>query len=83
MSVADAQREAQIANGHWQGGWHDATGASGDSDLVIAIDGASRTAKATVSFGGKLFETAVPTVTYDIDLLSLGYRLGDAKPHLP
>jgi hypothetical protein len=70
MSVADAQREAQVANGHWQGGWHDATGASGDSDLVIAIDGASRTAKATVSFGGKLFGAAVPTVTYDIDLLS-------------
>src|SRR5665213_1826548 len=54
MSAADAQREAQIANGHWQSGWHDATGASGDSDLVIAIDGASRTAKATVSFGGEL-----------------------------
>src|SRR6185437_12004314 len=70
MSVADAQREAQVANGHWQGGWHDATGASGDSDIVIAIDGASRTAKATVSFGGKLLGAAVPTVTYDIDLLS-------------
>ncbi len=70
MSVADAQREAQVANGHWQGGWHDATGASGDSDVVIAIDGASRTAKATVSFGGKLLGSAVPTVTYDIDLLS-------------
>jgi hypothetical protein len=70
MSVADAQREAQIANGHWQGGWHDATGASGDSDLVIAIDSASRTAKVTLSFGGKLFGTVVPTVTYDIDLLS-------------
>jgi hypothetical protein len=70
MSVADAQREAQVANGHWQGGWHDATGASGDSDLVIAIDGASRTAKATVSFDGLLFGTAVQTVTYDIDLLS-------------
>ncbi len=70
MSVADAQREAQIANGHWQGGWHDATGASGDSDIVIAIDGASRTARATASFGGKLLGNAVPTVTYDIDLLS-------------
>ena len=70
MSVADAQREAQVANGHWQGGWHDATGASGDSDIVIAIDGASRTAKATASFGGKLFGAAIPTVTYDIDLLS-------------
>ena len=70
MSVADAQREAQVANGHWQGGWHDATGASGDSDIVIAIDGASRTAKATVSFGGKLLGAAVPTITYDIDLLS-------------
>ena len=70
MSVADAQREAQVANGHWQGGWHDATGASGDSDLVIAIDGPSRTAKATVSFGDKLFGAAIPTVTYDIDLLS-------------
>ena len=70
MSVEDAQREAKVANGHWQGGWHDATGASGDSDIVIAIDGASRTAKATVSFGGKLLGTAVPTVTYDIDLLS-------------
>ena len=45
MSVADAQREAQVANGHWQGGWHDATGASGDSDIVIAIDGASRPPK--------------------------------------
>lgn len=70
MSVDDAQREAKVANGHWQGAWHDATGASGDSDLLIAIDGASRTAKATVSFGGKLFGTALPTVTYDIDLLS-------------
>jgi len=70
MSVADAQREAQIANGHWQGGWHDATGAGGDSDVVIAIDGASRTAKASVSFGGKLFGAAMPSVTYDIDLLS-------------
>ena len=70
MSVADAQREAQVANGHWQGGWHDATGASGDSDLVIAIDGASRTAKATVSFGDKLLGTAMPSITYDIDLLS-------------
>jgi hypothetical protein len=70
MSVADAQREAQIANGHWQGGWHDATGASGDSDLVIAIDGASRTAKVTASFDGKFLGAAVPTVTYDIDLLS-------------
>ncbi len=70
MSVVDAQREAQVANGHWQGGWHDATGASGDSDVVIAIDGASRTAKATVSFGGKLFGAAIPTITYDIDLLS-------------
>jgi hypothetical protein len=70
MSVANAQREAQVANGHWQGGWHDATGASGDSDVVIAIDGARRTAKATVSFGGKLLGAAVPTVTYDIDLLS-------------
>jgi hypothetical protein len=70
MSIADAQREAQVANGHWQGGWHDATGASGDSDIVIAIDGPSRTARATVSFGGKLLGAAVPTVTYDIDLLS-------------
>ena len=70
MTVADAQREAQVANGHWQGGWHDATGASGDSDVVIAIDGASRTATATVSFGGKLFGAAIPPVTYDIDLLS-------------
>jgi len=70
MSVADAQREAEVANGHWQGGWHDATGASGDSDVVIAIDAASRTAKATVSFGGKLLGAAVPTITYDIDLLS-------------
>jgi hypothetical protein len=70
MSVADAQREAQVANGHWQGGWHDATGASGDSDIVIAIDGASRSAKATASFGGKILGAAVPTVTYDIDLLS-------------
>jgi hypothetical protein len=70
ITVADAQREAQVANGHWQGGWHDATGASGDSDVVIAIDGASRRATATVSFGGKLFGTAVPPVTYDIDLLS-------------
>ena len=70
MSVADAQREAQVANGHWQGGWHDATGASGDSDIVIAIDGASRTAKATASFEGKVIGAAVPTVTYDIDLLS-------------
>ena len=32
ISVAEAQREAQTAGGHWQGGWHDATGASGDSD---------------------------------------------------
>ncbi|HEY3925900.1 MAG TPA: hypothetical protein VGL75_15160 [Acidothermaceae bacterium] len=70
MSVADAQREAQVANGHWQGGWHDATGASGDSDIVIAIDAASRTAKATVSFDGKVLGAAVPTTTYDIDLLS-------------
>jgi len=70
MSVVDAQREAQVANGHWQGGWHDATGASGDSDVVIAIDGPSRTAKATVSFGGKLFGAELPAVTYDIDLLS-------------
>jgi hypothetical protein len=70
ISVAEAQREAQTAGGHWQGGWHDATGASGDSDLIIAIDGASRTAKVTVSFGGKPFGAAIPTVTYDIDLLS-------------
>jgi hypothetical protein len=70
ISVAEAEREAQTADGHWQGGWHDATGASGDSDLIIAIDGASRTAKVTVSFGGKLFGAAVPTETYDIDLLS-------------
>jgi hypothetical protein len=70
ISVAEAQREALTADGHWQGGWHDATGASGDSDLIIAIDGASRTAKVTVSFGGKLFGAAMPTETYDIDLLS-------------
>jgi hypothetical protein len=70
ISVAEAQREAQTADGHWQGGWHDATGASGDSDLIIAIDGASRTAKVTVSFGGKLFGAPIPTETYDIDLLS-------------
>jgi hypothetical protein len=70
ISVAEAQREAQTADGHWQGGWHDATGASGDSDLIVAIDGATRTAKVTVSFGGKLFGAAIPTVTYDIDLLS-------------
>jgi hypothetical protein len=70
MSVSDAQREALVANGHWQGGWHDSTGASGDSDITIAIDAASRSAKATASFGGKVLGAAVPTVTYDIDLLS-------------
>ncbi|HTC70649.1 MAG TPA: hypothetical protein VK662_13855 [Acidothermaceae bacterium] len=70
ISVAEAEREEQTADGHWQGGWHDATGASGDSDLIIAIDGASRTAKVTVSFGGKPFGAAIPAVTYDIDLLS-------------
>jgi hypothetical protein len=70
MTVDDARREAAIANGHWQGGWRDATGASGDSDVMIAIDGASRTAKASVSFGGKPFGASIAPVTYDIDLLS-------------
>jgi hypothetical protein len=75
MSVAGAQEKAQVADGHWQGGWHDATGASGDSDVVIAVNAESRTATASVSFGGALFGAALPSVTYDIDLLS--FKLSD------
>ena len=70
VSASDAQRLASRSNGHWQGGWHDSTGKAGTSDLVISLDASSRKAKASLTFGGDLLGSPVPTTTYEIDLLS-------------
>lgn len=70
VSTSDAQRFATQSNGHWQGGWHDSTGAAGGSDIVVSFDTKRRTVRARVAFDGDLLGSPVPAETYEIDLLS-------------
>ena len=66
----DAQRVAQLANGHWQGRWLDSAGHSGTNDVTISIDSTKRTARAELSFTGPLLGSAIASQVYEVDLLS-------------
>jgi hypothetical protein len=70
ISVADAQRIGTVADGGWIGGWHDDSGASGTTDVSVAIDAGSRTARATIAASGPLLGSGIGSQTYAIDLLS-------------
>lgn len=66
MDATTANRQAAAGNGHWLGAWHDDSGRSGTSDVVVNINAAQQSAQATVSFTGPITGADVPDTIYEI-----------------
>jgi hypothetical protein len=71
IAAADARRFGPLIGGRWRGAWRDTTGASGTSDLLIAVDARHRTVRATIDVAGPILGagSSLAPVTYEIDLL--------------